>query len=249
MDQFVDSCGSSEFDLRVDPAQQGTGVGKALYQTICEHIAPMRPHELHTEVWWTQLRPIRFMLDRGFVETWRRTNWLLAVAEFDAAHLAGLEERTAELGIEIKSLAQMSHDLQRHQKLHALDEALWQDVPLGEPVPSRSLEDFVRRDLEHLGFLPDACFIAMKDGAFVGYTSHRNEVGALNVEMTGVLPAFRGRGLATLLKLHGIRYAQAHGYASMTTVNDSVNEAMMALNRKLGFKVEGEMLRFVRTLR
>ena len=248
-DEMAHREGKLKFDLRVPPDLQGTGVGKALYEAICAHIRPTHPRELHTDVWAANPRPIRFMLDRGFVETHRRTNWALDVAALDATRLAGLEGRAAELSIEIKSLSQLAHDSDRYQKLHALDVALWQDVPLGEPVPPSAFEDFVRQNLEHPNFLPEACFVAVsvKDGAFVGYTSHRNE-GDLNVEMTGVLPVYRGRGLATLLKLHGIRYAQAHGYANVSTVNDSVNEAMLALNRKLGFKVEGEMLRFVRTL-
>ena len=157
-------------------------------------------------MWAANPRPIRFMLDRGFVETHRRTNWVLDVATFDAVRLADLDARTSELGVEIKPLAQLLHDSQRHQKLYALDAALWQDVPLGEPVPPRVFEDFVRQDLGHPNFLPEACFIAVsvESNAFVGYTSHRNE-GDLNVEMTGMLPVYRGRGLATLLKLHGIR--------------------------------------------
>jgi GNAT superfamily N-acetyltransferase len=244
-DEMAHREGKLKLDLRVPPDLQGTGIGKALYDAICAHIAHMRPHELHTDVWAANLRPVRFMQDRGFVETHRRTNWALDVTRFDAAHFASLDARATELGIEIKSLTQLSHDSQRHQKLHALDAALWQDVPLGEPVPPRTLEDFVQQELQHPQFLPEACFIAVKDDVFVGYISHRNE-GDLNVEMTGVLPALRGRGLATLLKLHGIRYAQVHGYARMSAVNDSENEAMLHLNAKLGFTVEGQMIRFVK---
>lgn len=46
-----------------------------------------------------------------------------------------------------------------------------------------------------------------------------------NIDMTGVLRPYRGRGVATLLKLRGIRYAQAHGNRPLYTVNDSANTA------------------------
>jgi hypothetical protein len=59
--------------------------------------------------------------------------------------------------------------------------------------------------------LPDACFIALAGATFIGYSNLSMGEEGFNTEMTGMLPAYRGRGVATLLKLAGIRYAQAHG--------------------------------------
>ena len=42
--------------------------------------------------------------------------------------------------------------------------------------------------------------------------------------MTGVLRPYRGKGVATLLKLRGIRYTQEHGKHKLWVVNDSVNQ-------------------------
>lgn len=63
-----------------------------------------------------------------------------------------------------------------------------------------------------------------------------------------MLPVCWGKGVATLLKLHTIRYAQAHGNRDIWTVNDSVNTAMLALNTKLGFQHVGATLRFLKKL-
>jgi RimJ/RimL family protein N-acetyltransferase len=62
------------------------------------------------------------------------------------------------------------------------------------------------------------------------------------------LPAYRGRGVAPLLKLAGIRYAQEQGKPRLDTQNDAVNTAMVALNQKLGFVQIGATLRFVKQM-
>ncbi len=83
---------------------------------------------------------------------------------------------------------------------------------------------------------------------FIGYSNLSMSDEGFNTEMTGVLPAYRGRGAATLLKLAGIRYVQAHGKPRLDTQNDAVNMAMMALNQKLGFIQTGVTLRFVKQM-
>jgi RimJ/RimL family protein N-acetyltransferase len=100
--------------------------------------------------------------------------------------------------------------------------------------------------VNHPSFLPDACFIALKDGAFVGYSNLLAIEAGYSIDMTGVLRAFRGNGVATALKLRGIRYAQEHGNRRLWAVNDSVNVAMLALNQKLGFVRGGANVRYVK---
>jgi len=63
-----------------------------------------------------------------------------------------------------------------------------------------------------------------------------------------VLRPYRGKGVATLLKLRGIRYAQQHGKSKLWVVNDSVNAAMLGLNQKLGFVREGANIRYVKAI-
>jgi RimJ/RimL family protein N-acetyltransferase len=62
------------------------------------------------------------------------------------------------------------------------------------------------------------------------------EPGVLQQDDTGVIREYRGRGIATALKLKVIEYGKKNGYRVIKTWNDSVNEAMLAVNIKLGFK-------------
>ena len=56
--------------------------------------------------------------------------------------------------------------------------------------------------------------------------------------MTGVRRAYRGRGIALVLKLLAIRYARSLGALFVRTHNDSGNAPMLAINRKLGYQPE-----------
>ncbi len=236
-------------NLRVDPAWQGHGVGKALYQASLDHLEPLAPQVLCADVWHAHPRTARFLSDRGFVETWRRSDLYLEVAGFDATPYMGLEEKLRTQDIIIRTYADLADRPDRLTKLYELDWALWQDIPyFGQTVVKRSLEQFANAEVHHPNFIADACFIAVQGDEFIGYSNLTATDEGFNIEMTGVLRAYRGQGVATLLKLYGIQYTQAHGNGRLSTVNDAVNTAVLALNQKFGFVQEGAMLRFTKRI-
>lgn len=247
-DVYAHREGKFKMNIRVHPDWQGRGVGSLLYQALLEHLEPLAPCELYTEVWAAHQRAVRFVTERGFVEVWQRFDGRLDVSTFDFTPYDGLEEQVTALGIEIKSYAELEYDPDRLARLYELDRALWRDVPYGETPTDRSLERFEKEEIRAAKFIPEACFIAVHGSTFVGYSNLTQSGVYYDVEMTGVLLAYRGKGVATLLKLYGIRYAQAHGNRDIWTVNDSVNTAMLALNAKLGFQRQGATIRFVNRL-
>jgi GNAT superfamily N-acetyltransferase len=243
-DEMAHREGRFHIDLRVPPDLQGQGIGRALYEELIRHLAPHRPVELVTMVWHALERANRFVIDRGFVETFRRIDSTLVVKDFDFTPYEGLEERVRLLGIEVKTYAGLERDPRRLEKLWELDRELWQDVPYGEPVTRPSLERFEKELIQSRDFLPEACFVAVCGDTFAGYSLLLQGEGYFDTDMTGVRRAYRGRGVATLLKLLGIRYALAHGGLELRTVNDSVNEGMLALNEKLGFRRQGASIHY-----
>lgn len=240
--------GKFEINLVVRPDWQGRGVGKALYVALLERLAPIWPQELVAMVGHDQPRPLRFLAERGFVECWRRVDWQLNTLTFDFTPYAELEERLNREGITIKRYTELAADPTCLVKWYELDWALWQSIPYGQTVAKRSFEQFVAGEVNHPNFLPDGCFFALAEDELIGYSNLTTHEQGLNTEMTGVLPAYRGRSVATLLKLYGIRYAQAQGVDRLDTENDAVNHAMIALNQKLGFVQTGARLRFVKQM-
>ncbi len=78
-------------------------------------------------------------------------------------------------------------------------------------------------------------------GRWVGMTQlWRGEdaasTGTVHTGLTGVLPAWRGRGVAVALKVDALRRAREAGYLRVTTDNDERNAAMLAINARLGFE-------------
>ena len=235
-------------NVRVRPAWQGRGVGKALYEAVLTHLTPHHPQELIALVWQAHPRTARFCRARGFVEQWRRVDAMLDATNFDFTPYAALEEQLQTQGIFIKSYAELADDPKRLVNLYELDWALWQSIPYGQAVTQRTLAQFTA-EVDNPHFLPAGCFIALADGHYIGYSSLSTTTEGFNTEMTGVLPGYRGRGVATLLKVYGIRYAVAQGKPRLDTQNDAVNTGIIALNQKLGFVPIGATLRMVKTIR
>jgi GNAT superfamily N-acetyltransferase len=76
-----------------------------------------------------------------------------------------------------------------------------------------------------------------------------NGRGYLLNSMTGVAREWRGRGLARWLKLHTIRWALERGAPELRTFNDAVNDAILGLNRSLGFRVATVEVRYRKEVR
>jgi len=235
-------------DIRVPIDLQGQGIGSTLYDALIQHIQPLHPHQLQTSVWETLTASIQFVQKRGFQETWRRIDSELNVATFDASPYTSLPERLQAQGIQIRTYAQLAFTSGAFKKWGELENALWADVPYGEAVSPTTLPQFAKETLESPYFLPDATFIAIHQDDFIGYANLTDHAPVFINEMTGVLPAYRRKGLATLLKLHTIRYAQQNNNRNISTTNDSANNAMLALNTKLGFVRQGASIRFVKTM-
>ena len=237
------------FDIRVPPDLQGQGIGKALYDVILAEARRHGVRYLQTKVWSALERAKRFVAERGFAETWRRIDSELDVAAFDFAPYVQLEPQLAANGLRIHTFADIEHEADCLARLHELDTRLWADIPYGDTVNRPGIEQYRQELVDNPDFLPEGCFVAVDQaGEYVGYSYLTRGETSYNTEMTGVLPAYRGRGVALALKLRGIAYACACGVATLETQNDAVNDAMLGLNRKLGFRQIGATIRYRREL-
>jgi ribosomal protein S18 acetylase RimI-like enzyme len=60
--------------------------------------------------------------------------------------------------------------------------------------------------------------------------------GTLYLASTGILPAYRGQGYGQIMKAWQIVYAKRHGFTRIVTNARQSNAAIIALNRKFGFR-------------
>jgi mycothiol synthase len=91
--------------------------------------------------------------------------------------------------------------------------------------------------------------VALRDGEIGAFTELRLSPGAASgfTDDTGTAAAHRGQGLATAVKVESLRRFKADHPAVqlVTTSNDETNEAMLAINRKLGFVAAATFTRAV----
>jgi RimJ/RimL family protein N-acetyltransferase len=138
---------------------------------------------------------------------------------------------------------------QRHYHLNA---RVSMDVPGSDEAFQRFMPFEVYHATVHEAswYRPDGQIIAAAGDewigmAAVGYFEHTQSMYNM---ITGVDRAYRGRGIAQALKLLSIRCARSYGARYIRTNNDSHNEPMLAINRKLGYQPEPGFYIVVRDL-
>lgn len=235
-------------NVRVLPEYQRRGVGSRLYAAILERLGPMNPTKLKAFAREDFTDAVQFLTRRGFVEVWRRFESRLKSSGFDFSPYEGLEEKLEARGVRIVTYPELAHDPERDRKLFDLDNELFLDIPLGEAYNPPSFERWKADHLESERVLHDGFFVAVDGPEYVGMSTLWKEGERLLNAMTGVKRGHRGVGLATALKLRGIRYAQEHGGLELSTMNDAPNAAMIGINEKLGYVRSPAWVRYEKRL-
>lgn len=220
----------------VEPAHRGRRLGAAMLDTAIAYARQHGASALTSETREEDALSLGVLMRRGFAITRHRFESYLDLAAFDETPFREIEARVAASGIRIQALAERGDTREELRKLYNVNYATALDIP-GSEEDWNSFEDFERMVREADWFHPAGQFGALDGEEWIGLGAVRlipQIRGAYNL-MTGVLPAYRGRGIATALKLAGIRYARAQGALSMRTHNDSLNAPMLAVNRRLGY--------------
>jgi ribosomal protein S18 acetylase RimI-like enzyme len=226
--------------VSVDPAHQQKGIGRRLY-TDLEAAAKARGLAgLWAGVRTLDPRGVRFFENAGFRE--KRRQWVSRLDVNEAAtevRARGPDRWTAD-GIVFTTVQEEGPERPEvRERLYRLYLDSIKDVPRLGGLTNSTLEEFVRMTFEDVGFLPEAIFLARAGDRYIAFSDlHRRvaEPDVLHISFTGTLAEFRGRGLAQELKRRSIEFARKHGYRYIETDNDSENQQIWSINRKLGFR-------------
>ncbi len=228
------------FYITVHPDFERRGVGTAVYNHILDAVKSFSttPIILGTSCYEHKPQSIHFLQKRGFNQVMRWVISTLDVPTFDETPFAALAGQFTDQGIEITPLSKLkTGDANWQQKLYELNWLLTLDEPLPYLPQKPSFEQFVKREIENPNALHDAWFVARENGRYIGMTqlTKSDDPTTYKTGFTGVIRSYRRRGLATLLKVHAIRYANQSGIKTIRTGNEE-NNPMYTLNQKLGFK-------------
>ncbi len=237
-------------DVNVHPRWQRQGIGTLLYDHLMEELLGLRGIEVRSSAQENRPEGIRFLTKRDFTERMRTWESVLDLSRFDPSGFRDLLEHPK--GVELTTLAQESaHEPQLDLKLHQLATDLERDVPLPgkyTPVPFDLFRQWI---LKSPGALPEGYFLAKVGEEYVGQCVLHRQIGmegSLRHGLTGVRREYRRRGIAMILKVTALRWAKEAGYRAVRTWNDSTNEGMLAINRKLGFQRRPAWISFVKQL-
>lgn len=237
-------------EIVVDPARQGEGAGKALYEYTVAQLDPLDPTALRSYTVEGTERAERFLADRGFaVEMSYSESWL-EVAAFDPSRFSGAEERVLSQGLTITTFKDLDdNDPAVRRKVYELSQTVQLDIPSPEPPKPITYELWEKR-FAHSGYLPQAQFLALDGEELVGISAlwGREADNHLQTGVTGVLRSHRRRGIALALKLRAIDFAKERGAPIIRTDNESNNEGMLSINRALGFVKQPGWVGFVKEL-
>lgn len=220
-----------EGELYVAPYARGRGIGAALY-VRAEAFARERGAAT-LDAWFYQHGTdgpgSAFLRRRGFAEYQRRITSHLNLASFDgdrfADHIASVERRDVRL----LAYDETFDSPEQRRRLYALFGAFYTVAPFEqwEAVYFRSA-DWPERIL----------VLAETNRRWVGLSliaPFNRAAGVARIPFTGTLPEYRGRGVATALKVRAAALAQARGVRVVVTATRIENAPILAVNRALGF--------------
>jgi GNAT superfamily N-acetyltransferase len=226
--------------LGVDTERRRRGIGAALWDRVAIELTARSAAVVG--LWAGDAMACQsFIGKRGFAEVVRAYVQVLAVASAPLPTPA-IEERVAAAGIRITTLAAL-----RSARGDEVLEAAWDlyaacrlDQPTLGRVTAQPLADWLAYNVADDDALPEAAFIALEGPRLVGVSSARRDgEDRLRIAVTGVLPAYRRRGIGRLLKLRVHAWARANGFAEIHTSTTKPNVGMVALNDALGYAIVG----------
>jgi mycothiol synthase len=233
--------GGKRMDLVVAPDFRRRGVGSQLLTGLEREAAADGAITLQARADDTWIESLTFLRGHGFAETMRMHRQVLRVDEATLDHT--VEPRLARQGVTITTLEreearEPSCWTRFRDLLRAAQEGWVSPDPRPEPDPPGSPEEFRQHFQRVAAIYPgEGCFLAVQGDRYVGCT------GGIG---TAVHPRFRGRGIATALKVRAIGYARDHGVSTMSTSSGS--PAMLHINERLGFRRTSTEIRLVKPL-
>ena len=248
---WVNHPGKLFVGVAVLPEFRKRGVGTALWEHLCQEVQQFDPLRLLAHTREDYEEGIRFAQKLGFSECMRDWESRLDPASLDLDEWGRYDRQVAEQGIEIRTVAELESDPNRDRKLYELEWLIDRDVPSPEPPSKVPFEEF-QKIWERTNLLPDAWFVAVDNGEYVGMTnlwSSQANAKLLYVGITGVTRSHRKRGIAMALKVRSVEYALQKGFSEIRTWNEINNQAMLGINNRLGFVRQPAHIEFRKVMR
>jgi GNAT superfamily N-acetyltransferase len=233
---FGSDQGTGNLDVIVVPDRQRHGIGARLVTSGLEHLDAIGIHTVRgSSVDGPAQRALTARF--GFVEV-------------HASSISAVDPRTVEPlpvpeGVTLRPFGEIDDP----RPLYDLDLEVSQDVPGDEDFTSMTLEQWSARFWHNTFADDETSLAAYVDGELAALTMLRLDRPSHRAQnnLTGTRRAYRGRGLARLLKTNSLHRAALAGATIAFTGNDETNAAMLTVNRALGYRHSSRRIDWERT--
>ncbi|WP_344148823.1 GNAT family N-acetyltransferase [Kribbella yunnanensis] len=225
--------GRSNISIYVHPEYRKQGIGGALADRLHQHLTEVGATKVGVFV---QPEGLEFARNRGYDGT-RQMHF----AGVDTADVP--EQPPTPADIQLVTMDQVDP---RHA--FAADTAASLDEPSDAPIDAVDYDDWYGEVWTAPALDKSLSVAAVVGDEVVCFTAVETAGDRAWSGMTGTIPAYRGRGLAKLVKSVALRRCAAAGITSAYTSNDDVNGPMLAVNNWLGYRRVATEYGLMRTL-
>jgi GNAT superfamily N-acetyltransferase len=235
--------GAQSGGVSVARPDRGKGIGSSLLAVIVDEAVRRKAPRFLTGVNAAHTDSLEWAEKRGFREIGRRLESYIELARFDPARYRIRIDDVRRSGIALRTIAEILDGRageSRESFIQALYDAeapMWEDIPYATPTPHWPYERFRQIYFESGQIMADASTVALDGEAIAGFTM-TGKRGSLDGStwITGVGRDYRGRGIASAIKVEALSRAKAKGLRALLTTNDEPNKAMREINAKLGYQ-------------
>ncbi len=237
---FTNLEGNFGIYLIVEPALRECGIGSLLFDNLLTQASEMGARSLRARVRDTCDEGIHFASRRGFEVKKHSIEMMFDLLNWDDVRYEPTLQSLKEQGFLFTSMAELGDTQEARRKLFSLNNDAAASDPGSDGVsPWASFEEFERDVCTSYWYHPDAQIVAIDShngewAAVSAITVFEGSDHAYNL-FTGTEVRYRGRKLAQAVKTLALRRARAFGVKVVRTNHNSENEAMIAIDTKLGY--------------
>ncbi len=234
--------GAQSGSVAVGRAARRKGIGSALLAVIEAEAARRKTPRILSGTSVAFEGALEWALKRGYKEIGRRIESYVDVKAFDGRPLKDVLDRVEGSGIRLATITELlrGKDADATERfwrsLWEAEAPMWEDVPWATPTPHWPYEKFKKLVVDSGKTVQDATIVAFDGDTVAAFTlTGKQGTDRGYTWMTGTGRDYRGRGLATALKLKMLAAAKVAGLRAVLTTNDEPNKAMRGINAKLGY--------------